>query len=89
MARNHSPHTAIWTPDGDITTHQNIDRATADEMRLLMNLHKVAQKFGFSVNCTRCGGAIVGMNASPNSKLMSVSCGCREIRAEMHQGVLI
>lgn len=58
-------------------------------MEVLMNMHDVAQKFGLSVTCVKCGGAMVGKNASVNSRVMSIACQCREIRAEMHQGVIV
>lgn len=89
MGRNNGSATRLWTPDGDVTTHQDIARATRRDMEILMAMHDVAQKFNLSVVCQGCDTAMVGKNASPNSRLLSVACKCREIRAEMHQGVIV
>lgn len=79
----------IWTPDGDITTHADVNRATPRDMEILMAMHDVAQKFGMVVVCRKCDSSFQGNNASPNSRLMSISCKCREIRAEMRQTLVV
>lgn len=80
---------SLWTPDGDITTHANVDTCTPREMEFLMQLHPIAQKLGLSVQCVKCGHSFVGKNASPNARLMSISCKCREIRAQMRNTVTL
>lgn len=71
---------AIWTPDGMVDTREKgVEPVTREEIIILSKMHEIAQRLGITVNCRRCDHSFTGQN-NDQSKVLSVSCRCRELR---------
>lgn len=50
------------------------------EMHTISKMHDVAQKYDFSLTCSRCERPFQGFNAEGDRVLM-IECGCRVLKA--------
>ena len=56
---------------------------TAKGAVTLANFHMLAQQFGWSIRCEKCGQPVQGNNTGANDeKYLAVQCRCREYRCE-------
>lgn len=70
----------LWTPDGEVPLREkDVTPVTRQEIITLSHFHEFAQRHNITVVCKRCDTAITGAN-NGNSRLLSVSCKCREWR---------
>jgi hypothetical protein len=49
------------------------------EMKVMRDLHAVAQKFNFGLVCMKCNKALQGSNQG-GEQFFVITCQCREIR---------
>ena len=71
----------IFAPDGTLATPESVHELTVKGAVVLSHFHIIAQKFGWSIRCEKCGQPIQGFN-SGNDKYVAVRCGCTEWRCE-------
>lgn len=79
----------LWTPDGDVATHERgIQACSPQEMEIIAQMHRIAQKYNIMLGCPKCGNPFQGFN-DENGKTWSITCGCREIKATTRGNVVI
>lgn len=83
---NGGPNT-LWTPDREVPVGRGVQSATPEDMRILRDMHTVAQKFNIELRCPRCDRSFGGLNNGRGS-VESIFCGCREIRAQVRSRLL-
>lgn len=73
----------LWTPDGDVATHERtVSAVTPQDMKQFADFDALVRKIGgISVICNKCDHAFTGGNVE-GGRVWSISCKCREIKAE-------
>lgn len=71
---------SLWTPQGEVPTmERGITPITREEIILLSKLQEFAVRHDIVIFCKRCERNVSGQN-NDSSKVLSVSCQCREWR---------
>lgn len=77
----------LFSPSGAvIRTDRTVEALHPRETIVLVVLHKIAQRLGIGIHCSKCGKDFKGMNAG-HEKYFSVTCECRELRGDAPQGI--
>lgn len=71
---------SLWTPAGEVpTAERGVEPITRDEIITLSKMHEICFNHDLVIFCKRCERAISGQN-NGHSKVLTVSCLCRELR---------
>jgi len=71
----------LFNAQGGVATPESVHELTPKGAIVLSHFHIIAQKFGWSIRCEKCGSTIQGFNTG-NDKYVSVRCKCSEWRCE-------
>ena len=69
----------LWTPDGPILLHREIEPMSERDVRVLSAMHEVAFRHKIELRCAKCGSPFQGAN-NDSTRTLTVACRCRELR---------
>lgn len=79
----------LWTPDGDVATHErSVNAISQADMEVFANMHRIAQKLGIGMHCLKCDRPFMGFN-DEKGRTWSVACSCREVKATVRGNVVV
>lgn len=76
----------IYTPDGRAIRERSTESLHPRETIVLVVLHKIAQRLGIGIHCSKCGQDFQGAN-NGHEKYFSITCGCRELKGDAPTGI--